>query len=311
MLINKLLNIKYPIIQGAMYKITDGKFAAAVSNAGGLGIIATGGLDLLKIKEEIRICKSLTNNPFGVNVYMLSPIVNEIVDLIIEEGIKIVTTGATSSLSIIKKLKEAKIMVFPVTSSVVLAKRMARYGVDGIIVEGMESGGHVGYDTTMSLVVQMKREIDLPIIAAGGIATGRQLVALLAMGAEGIQVGTVLLASEEAKIHDNYKKMIINARDNDTVILGNGLDRVRVYKNKAAKAYLEQDIKDGNQDINRMELAINNGDLENGIFVVGQIAGAIDEILPVEKIFSKIIKEAIEIEGELNNNFSLLKKCVF
>ena len=143
-----------------MYKITDGKFAAAVSNAGGLGIIATGGLDLLKIKEEIRICKSLTNNPFGVNIYMLSPIVNEIVDLIIEEGIKIVTTGATSSLSIIKKLKEAKIMVFPVTSSVVLAKRMARYGVDGIIVEGMESGGHVGYDTTMSLVVQMKREID-------------------------------------------------------------------------------------------------------------------------------------------------------
>ena len=309
MLINKLLNIKYPIIQGAMFGITDGAFAAKVSNAGGLGIIATGNFDLQRIKEEIRICKSLTTKPFGINIFMLSPIVNEIVDLVISEGIKIVTTGATSSISIIKKLKEAGIMVFPVTSSVILAKRMAKYGVDGIIVEGMESGGHVGYDTTMSLVVQMKRTLDIPIIAAGGIATGRQLVAALSMGACGVQIGTALLASKECLVHENYKKLIVEAKDNDTAILGMGLNRVRVYKNKAYKTYLEMNPREVKEDINRMVLAIKSGDLENGIFPMGQVSGLIDEILSIEEIFKKIINEATNIEGEIISNISMLKEC--
>ena len=309
MLINKLLNIKYPIIQGAMTGISCGKFAAAISNAGALGVIATGGLLIDEIKEEIRICKSLTNNPFGINIYMLSPIVNEIVDLLIEEKIKIVTTGAASAISIIKRLKEADILVFPVTSSVTLAKRMEKYGVGGIIVEGMESGGHVGYDTTMSLLVQMKKELNIPIIAAGGIANGSQLISVLSMGAIGIQLGTVLLATKECPIHNNYKKIVVMAKDNDTVIIGHGLNRVRVYKNKAAKEILKMNQMDINEDLSKVLLAIKDGDLDNGIFLVGQIAGLVDEILPIEKLFKKIIKEAVDLEGDIINNISVLKEC--
>ena len=308
MLINELLGIKYPIIAGAMHGISDGAFAASVSNAGGLGIIATGGFTLDEIKEEIIKCKKLTNKPFGVNVFMLSPIVNEIVDIIISLKVKIVTTGAASSFSIIKRLKSEGIMVFPVTSSVVLAKRMARLGVDGIICEGMESGGHVGYDTTMTLIPRMAEALDIPIIAAGGIGYGSSLLSAIIMGASGIQVGTILLASKEASIHENYKKIIINAKDNDTVILGSGLDRVRVYKNKAAKEYLESSDKSLG-DMNRVKLAIKDGDIDNGIFIMGEIAGAIKEVLPIKEIFEKIINDAILIEGDFISNISKLKEC--
>lgn len=305
MLINELLHIKYPIIQGAMAFISDGKFAACCSNAGGLGIVAAGELELEQIRKEIRICKSLTDKPFAVNIFMLRDDVEAVVDLVIEEEVKIVTTGAQSPLKFIKKLKDNNIMVFPVTSSVVLAKRMEKAGVDGIICEGMEAGGHVGNDTTMSLIVQMTKELDIPVIAAGGIATGKQLAAALAMGASGIQIGTILLASEECEIHQNFKDLLLKAKDNDTFVLGNSFDAVRVYKNRIAKEYKNRPDLDLT-DISRLALAIQNGDLEEGIFTFGQIAGIIDEIKPVEEIFKDIVKEAVEIKEELNQKLSKL-----
>ena len=219
MLINEMLGIKYPIIQGAMTLITDGKFAACVSNAGGLGIIASGEWDKNRVREEIHIARSLTDKPFGVNLYMMSPYVEDIVDLIIEEKIPVVTTGAHSPEKYIKRFKEAGCKVFPVVASVTMAKRIERFGIDGVIAEGMESGGHVGEATTMSLLPQMVKALKVPVIAAGGIASGSQMTAALAMGASGIQIGTILLASEECDVHENYKKAILKAHDNDTTVI--------------------------------------------------------------------------------------------
>lgn len=226
-MINKLLNIKYPIIQGGMANIATGAFAAAVSNAGGLGIIAAGALTKEELKKEISICKSLTTKPFGINVMLMSPYVDEIMDLIIEENIKVVTTGAGSPGKYIPKLKEHNVLVIPVVPSVALAKRMEKMGADALIVEGMEAGGHVSEQTTMALIPQVKDNVNIPIIAAGGIGDARGFVASLALGASGIQIGTVLLASEECPIHQNYKDAVLKAKDTDTVITGRSFAGVR------------------------------------------------------------------------------------
>ena len=315
MRINEMLGIKYPIIQGAMTLITDGKFASTVSNAGGLGIIASGEWDKNRVREEIHIARSLTDKPFGVNLYMMSPYVEDIVDLIIEEKIPVVTTGAHSPEKYIKRFKEAGCKVFPVVASVTMAKRIERFGIDGVIAEGMESGGHVGEATTMSLLPQMVKVLKVPIIAAGGIASGSQMTAALAMGASGIQIGTILLASEECDVHENYKKAILKAHDNDTtVILKNTGAPVRVLKNRLARKYLEMErnnsideeaLKDSFDALFR---GIFQGDLENGSMPLGQIAGLIDEIKPVKEILDDIMRESVIAYDSLSDNINKLKE---
>lgn len=315
MRINEMLGIKYPIIQGAMTLITDGKFASTVSNAGGLGIIASGEWDKNRVREEIHIARSLTDKPFGVNLYMMSPYVEDIVDLIIEEKIPVVTTGAHSPEKYIKRFKEAGCKVFPVVASVTMAKRIERFGIDGVIAEGMESGGHVGEATTMSLLLQMVKALKVPVIAAGGIASGSQMTAALAMGASGIQIGTILLASEECDVHENYKKAILKAHDNDTtVILKNTGAPVRVLKNRLARKYLEMErnnsideeaLKDSFDALFR---GIFQGDLENGSMPLGQIAGLIDEIKPVKEILDDIIRESVIAYDSLSDNINKLKE---
>ena len=315
MRINEMLGIKYPIIQGAMTLITDGKFASTVSNAGGLGIIASGEWDKNRVREEIHIARSITDKPFGVNLYMMSPYVEDIVDLIIEEKIPVVTTGAHSPEKYIKRFKEAGCKVFPVVASVTMAKRIERFGIDGVIAEGMESGGHVGEATTMSLLPQMVKVLKVPIIAAGGIASGSQMTAALAMGASGIQIGTILLASEECDVHENYKKAILKAHDNDTtVILKNTGAPVRVLKNRLARKYLEMErnnsideeaLKDSFDALFR---GIFQGDLENGSMPLGQIAGLIDEIKPVKEILDDIMRESVIAYDSLSDNINKLKE---
>lgn len=315
MRINEMLGIKYPIIQGAMTLITDGKFASTVSNAGGLGIIASGEWDKNRVREEIHIARSLTDKPFGVNLYMMSPYVEDIVDLIIEEKIPVVTTGAHSPEKYIKRFKEAGCKVFPVVASVTVAKRIERFGIDGVIAEGMESGGHVGEATTMSLLPQMVKALKVPVIAAGGIASGSQMTAALAMGASGIQIGTILLASEESDVHENYKKAILKAHDNDTtVILKNTGAPVRVLKNRLARKYLEMErnnsideeaLKDSFDALFR---GIFQGDLENGSMPLGQIAGLIDEIKPVKEILDDIMRESVIAYDSLSDNINKLKE---
>ena len=213
MKLNELLNIKYPIIQGGMANIATGAFAASVSNAGGLGLIGAGGMNAKMLKAEIQACKKLTNQPFGVNIMLLNPDAKEMAQIVIDEHVPVVTTGAGNPGVYIKMWKEAGIKVLPVVPSVALAKRLERAGVDGLIVEGCEAGGHIGEATTMALVPQVVSNVSIPVIAAGGIASGKQMLAAYALGACGVQIGTVLLASKECPIHENYKQSILKAKD--------------------------------------------------------------------------------------------------
>lgn len=313
MLLNEILNIKYPIIGGAMANIGIAEFAAAVSNAGGLGIIATGAWDKERTKEEIRKCKKLTDKPFGVNIMLMNPNAKDIVDVICEEGVAVVTTGAGNPGSYVKQLQESGAKVFPVVASVSLAKRLERYGVDGFIAEGTESGGHVGEATTMSLVPQVVKAVSVPVIAAGGIASGKQLNAALALGAIGVQVGTCLLVSDECPIHQNYKDAVIKARDSDTVVTGRSVGApVRIYKNKMTRAYLE--LEKSGADLEQLEAltlgglrkAVLDGDVENGSVMMGQVAGLIDKKAAIKEIFENMINEAKQEKEMLVAKIDLL-----
>ena len=293
MLLNELLNIKYPIIQGAMANIADGTFAAAVSECGALGIIATGSMDPKQAKEEIRKCKSLTDKPFGVNVMLMNPYADRIIDVIIEEKVPVVTTGAGNPGKYIDQLKEVGIKVLPVVPSVALAKRMERAGADALIVEGGESGGHVGEMTTMALLPQVKDAVSIPVIGAGGIGDGRGIVAALSLGAIGVQVGTCLLAAKECPIHENYKNIVLKAKDTDTVVTGRSVNTpVRIYKNQMARQYLSLEGQfESREELEKLTLgslrkAVVDGDVQNGSFMMGQIAGMIKE----EKSMKDIIE---------------------
>ena len=296
MLLNQLLNIKYPIIQGAMANIADGKFAATVSQSGALGIIATGSMNEVQAREEIRICKSLTEQPFGVNVMLMNPYCDQIIDVIIEEKVPVVTTGAGNPGKYMEKLKNAGIKVLPVVPSVALAKRMERSGADAVIVEGGESGGHVGEMTTMALVPQVKDAVSIPVIAAGGIGDGRGVAAAFALGAIGVQVGTCLLAASECPIHQNYKDIVFKAKDTDTVVTGRSVNtQVRIYKNKMAKNYLALEGKfESREELERLTLgslrkAVVDGDVNSGSFMMGQIAGMIKEEKSMKDIIEGLI----------------------
>ncbi len=303
--IRDLLKIKYPIIQGGMANIATHKLASAVSNAGGLGLIGCGGWDPERVIEEIRKTKTLTNKPFGVNIMLMSPYAEAISDIVIEEGVKIVTTGAGNPGIYIKKWKEAGIIVIPVVPSVAFAKRLERSGVDALVVEGTEAGGHIGETSTMTLVPQVVDSVNIPVIAAGGIADHRGLDAAFILGAKGVQIGTVLLASEECPIHENYKQKIIKARDTGTVVTGRHTGApVRVLKNQMAKEYLDL-TKYGNaklEDLEKLTLgslrkAVFEGDVDRGSFMAGQSAGLVNQIRPINEILKDIFEKSLVYKG--------------
>lgn len=302
MKINELLNIKYPFIQGGMANISTGEFAAAVSNAGGLGLIGSGGMTAEKLRENIKKAKELTDKPFGVNLMLMNPQIDDMAKVVVDEEVKIITTGAGNPSKYLKIWKLMGIKVFPVVASVALAKRMEKYGVDGIIVEGMESGGHVGKMTTLTLVPQVCDVVSIPVIAAGGIGDGRQVAAAFALGASGVQLGTAMLATVECPIHDNYKKAIVKSKDNDTVVTGLTTGApVRVIKNKMAKEY----IKLENENVNMSELekltlgslrkAVHDGDVKMGSLMAGQVCGQIKEVMRIEDLFEKMFNETHRI----------------
>ena len=299
--LNELLGTEFPIIQGGMANIATGEFAAACSNAGALGVIATGGMleaDLLR--QQIRICKSLTDKPFGVNLMLMNPCADEMAQIIIEEGVQVVTTGAGSPGKYIPAWKEAGIKVLPVVAASILAKRLVNQGADAIIAEGTESGGHVGEMTTMALVPQVIDAVSVPVVAAGGIADGRQAAAAFALGACGIQVGTCLLASEECPIHPNYKQAVLKAKDSDTVVTGRSIGGpVRILKNKMAREYLALEKRGASlEELEKVTLgglrrAVLEGDVEMGSVMSGQVAGMLHEIRPVAEIFRDLYESGI------------------
>lgn len=301
-----ILGIKYPIFQGGMAWVSESTLAAAVSNAGGLGIIAGGRAPASLIREEIRKTKELTNKPFGLNIMLLSENADELAEIAIEEGVKVITTGAGNPGKYIERWKAAGILVVPVVASVALAKRMERCGADAIIAEGCESGGHVGKLTTMVLVPQVVDAVNIPVIAAGGIADGRGIMAAFALGASGIQVGTRFLASLECKIHDNYKEAVIKSKDIDTVVTGRCTGHpVQVLKNKLAKEYLKLEGK--NVDIDELEelgrgglkKAVVDGDVENGSLMAGQISGMVKKIQSASEIIEEMFNEYEELKKSL------------
>ncbi len=312
MLINKLLNIKYPIIGGAMANISNAEFASTISNAGGMGIIASAVMTPDELRDEIKKCRELTNKPFGVNLMLMNPNIEKIVDVVCEESVDLVTTGAGNPGMYINKLKENNVKVFPIVASCTLAKRLERYNIDGFIAEGTESGGHVGESTTLTLVSKLVTQTKLPVIAAGGVANGKGLNAMLSLGAVGIQIGTVLLTSKECPIHDNYKQAVINAKDSDTIVTGRSLGApVRIMKNKMAKSYiqLEKEVKDimelEHLTLGAFRKAIS-GDIENGSVMMGQIASLCSEIKTVEEILTNIVNEAKNEKEQLINKINSL-----
>jgi len=236
----ELLGIKYPIFQGAMAWVSGGELAGAVSRDGGLGIIAGGGMEPELLRQHIRKAKEITSNPFGVNLMLLRPDVEQQMNVCIEEGVKVITTGAGNPGAFMDKLKAANIKVIPVIPTVKLAERMEKIGADAVIVEGMESGGHIGTLTTMALLPQIVNAVSIPVIAAGGIASGKQFLAALSMGADAVQCGTIFLTAKECIIHQNYKDIILKAKDRSTVVTGTSTGHpVRVIDNKLAKEMIE------------------------------------------------------------------------
>lgn len=291
MRLDKILGIEYPIIQGGMANIANGEFAASVSNAGGLGIIAAGGMNTEMLQKEIQICKENTDKPFGVNIMLMNPEADNMAEMIADEGVKIVTTGAGSPAKYMNLWKEKGMKVIPVVSSTALAIRMQRLGADAVIAEGCESGGHIGEMTTMTLVPQVVDAVNIPVIAAGGIADGRSLAAAFALGAVGVQIGTVLLASKECPIHQAYKDAVLKTKDNGTIVTGRIAGTpVRIIKNSMAREYVKMEKAGADKmDLEKFTLgslrrAVKDGDTKSGSLMAGQVAGLVNEVRPIKAI---------------------------
>ena len=302
MTITDLLGIKYPIFQGAMAQIARHELVSAVSNAGALGILASGGVRPEELRREIQQCKEFTDKPFAVNLMLMMPNIDEIIDVVIEEDVKIVTTGAGTPRKFMPRLKEVGIKVIPVIPSVKAAVKMEELGCDAVVVEGMEAGGHVGTSTTMALLPQVTSAVTIPVIAAGGIADGRGMAAAYCLGASGVQMGTVFLASEECPVTDAYKNMILEAVDTSTTLTGEKFGApVRGIKNELTKKYHELEERSSTlMELEELTLgslrrAVYDGDVENGSVMAGQIAGLGNEICPVKNIIEDVIKEAREV----------------
>jgi len=295
----EMLNIEYPIIQGGMAWVATAELAAAVSEAGGLGIIAAGNAPAEVVEKEIHKAKKLTNKPFGVNVMLLSPFVDEVVEVILREKVAVVTTGAGNPGKYIEALKAIGTKIIPVVPSVALAKRMEKLGVDAVIVEGTEAGGHIGELTTMVLVPQVASEISIPVIAAGGIADGRGFIAAMGLGAEGVQIGTRFICSTECVVHDNYKDMVLKAKDRDAIVTARTTGHpVRVLKNKLSKEFARMEKEGISPEeleafgTGKLRLAVIEGDIENGSVMAGQIAAMVKDIKPCKEIIEEIITDA-------------------
>ena len=298
MKINEMFNIKYPVFQGGMANISTGAFAAAVSNSGAMGIIGAGGMTAEILKENIKICKENTDKPFGVNIMLMNPEADKMAELVVEENVPLVTTGAGNPGKYMAKWKEKGIKVFPVVSSVTLGRRLEALGADGLIAEGSESGGHIGELSTMVLVPQLSDAVNVPVIAAGGIASGRQMAAAFILGASGVQIGTCLLASNECPIHENYKNAIVNAKDSSTVVTGRiGGTPVRILKNPMSREYIKREKEGATLEelevytLGALRKAVIEGDVKHGSLMAGQVSGMVKEIKPVKEIIENMVNE--------------------
>jgi enoyl-[acyl-carrier protein] reductase II len=304
----KLLDIEFPIIQGGMAWVATAELAAAVSNAGGLGIIAAGSAPEDVVRNEIKKAKSLTDKNFGVNIYFMSPHVDKVIDVVVEEEVPVVTTGAGNPGKYMSKLKQAGIKVIPVVSSVALARRLERVGADALIAEGMECGGHIGELTTMALVPQVVDAVKIPVIAAGGIADARGFLAALALGAKGVQMGTRFVCARECTAHEKFKEAIITAKDRSTIVTGKTTGHpVRVIKNKLSLKFEELEQKQASVfelealGQGKLRLAVVDGDVENGSVMAGQVSGMIKEVISAENIIQDIIKGASKLLNSLSS----------
>ena len=296
MTLREILGLEFPFIQGGMANIATGEFAAAASNAGGLGIIGSGGMNAEMLEEHIKRAKSLTDKPFGVDLMWMNPECDKMAELLVREGVPVVTTGAGSPSKYMEMWKAAGIKVAPVVSGAALARRLEQAGADLLIAEGCESGGHIGELTTMALVPQVVDAVQLPVVAAGGIADSRQLLAAFALGAVGAQLGTCLLVSEECPIHANYKEAVLKARDNSTTVTGRIAGApVRILKNAMTRDYLKLE-KSGAEllelekfTLGGLRRAVFDGDVQRGSLMAGQVAGLLKEIKPLRQIFEELM----------------------
>ena len=297
--ITELLGIEYPIIQGGMAWVADYHLAAAVSEAGGLGIIGAGGMDAEMVREQVKKVKELTDKPFGVNVMLMNPHAPEIAKMLVEEGVKVVTTGAGSPEKFMPMWKEAGMKVIPVIASVAYAKRMEKVGADAVVAEGTESGGHIGEATTMTLVPQVVDSVNIPVIAAGGIADGRGFAAAMMLGAKAVQMGTVFICADETNVHQNYKDFVMKAKDIDSKVTGRSTGHpVRILRNQMVTEYLKLESEGATLDelehltLGALRKAVVDGDVKMGSVMAGQISGLVSEQRPCKKIIEDIMSEA-------------------
>lgn len=296
--ITRLLGIKYPIIQGGMAWVAEYHLAAAVSEAGGLGLIGAASAPADWVREQIREAKKLTSKPFGINIMLMSPYADEVAKVVVEEGVKVVTTGAGNPEKYMKMWKEAGVKVIPVVASVALAKRMERMGADAVVAEGCEAGGHIGENTTMVLVPQVADAVNIPVIAAGGIADGRGVAAAFMLGAKGVQLGTHFVVTDESQVHENYKERIIKAKDIDSRVTGRTTGHpVRALRNDMTKKYLELENKGASFEeleyltLGGLRKAVVEGDVKNGSVMAGQIAGMVKERMSCKELIDKLVSE--------------------
>lgn len=297
--VTELLQIEYPIIQGGMAWVAEHHLAAAVSEAGGFGLIGAASAPPEIVREEIRKAKELTDKPFGVNIMLLNPNADEVAKIVVEEGIQAVTTGAGNPEKYMPMWKEAGVKVIPVVASVAMAKRMERYGADAVVAEGMEAGGHIGNQTTMALIPQIVDAVNIPLIAAGGIGDGRGVAASFMLGAEGVQMGTRFVVADESIVHDNYKDRIVKAKDIDSVVTGQSTGHpVRCLRNQMTKEYIKKEQEGVPfEELERMTLgslrkAVMDGDILNGTVMAGQIAGLVSKRQSCKEILQEIMTEA-------------------
>lgn len=297
--ITELFGIEFPVIQGGMAWVAEHHLAAAVSNAGGLGLLGAASAPPEIVREEIRKCKELTDRPFGVNIMLLNPNADEVAKIVVEEGIKVVTTGAGNPSKYMSMWKEAGVRVIPVVASVAMAKLMERGGADAVVAEGMESGGHIGSATTMTLVPQVADAVNIPVIAAGGIADGRGIAAAFMLGAEAVQIGTRFVVSKESIVHENYKQKVINAKDIDSEVTGMTHGHpIRCLRNKMTKEYLRLEKEGADfMELEKLTLgslrnAVIDGDVVNGTVMAGQIAGLISKEQTCQEMIQEMMSEA-------------------
>ncbi len=300
--VSRLLGTTYPVIQGGMAWVAEYHLAAAVSNAGGLGIIGAASAPPEVVREQIRQAKKLTDRPFGVNVMLLNPNAAEVAKIVIEEGVKVVTTGAGNPAKFMDDWKAAGVVVIPVVASVAMAKLMERGGADAVVAEGMESGGHIGAQTTMTLVPQVVDAVNIPVIAAGGIADGRGVAAAMMLGAEGVQLGTRFVTAKESIAHENYKERIIKAKDIDSEVTGMSTGHpIRVLRNQMSREYLRMEKEGASfEELEQLTLgslrkAVMDGDVKNGSLMAGQCAGLVKKEQSCKEIVEELMTEADEL----------------